>query len=464
MSRYVPRSPPPSPAARAVFQPRTVRCTRLASGLRILRVEARSTPLLHLSWVARAGSQYDPEGLEGLASLTAPLVKDGNRRLTERLPELAASLVVGFNWDCSFLSLKALGEDLDGAFELLNELTRGSALAPTVVAGWRRKRIAQVVERRFQPAALADDAFARAVYGRCRFGSPQLGSQASLGRTTVDHVRDFHRRHYDPRTGFLLVFGGVAADDLERRLASLPLPDGEPSQPAPPPITPPRSSSARVILVDLPGAVTTELRFGHVGVARSHPDFVPLEVLNAVLGGNSMSRLHLNLRERRGCTYSVKSRFIAREGPAPFVVATAVANHAVATAVREIRREVERLQQDKVPGQELADAQSYLIGAYPQRFQTAHDLAVLLRELALAGRLEDQLAGYPEQIRRVGPEDLMQLARRHLCLEPSVLVAVGPAAEIRDQLQGWGRVTEKSAMRASEPDRRAAGRGMFPGM
>ena len=89
-----------------------------------------------------------------------------------------------------------------------------------------------------------------------------------------------------------------------------------------------------MVIVDKPGAPQTALRIGHVGVPRSSPDYVPLEVMNTGLGGLFSSRINLNLRERHGYTYGSRSVFAYRRGPGPFFVGTSVRADATAPAVR----------------------------------------------------------------------------------------------------------------------------------
>src|SRR5690606_9592448 len=119
------------------------------------------------------------------------------------------------------------------------------------------------------------------------------------------------------------------------------------------------SEARRVVIVDRPGAVQSELRVGHVGVPRSTPDFFPLLVMNTILGGAFTSRLNLNLREKQGFTYGVSSGFAMRRSAGPFLVSTAVQTEVTAAAVTEILREVEGIRAEPVRPAELEDARNY---------------------------------------------------------------------------------------------------------
>jgi zinc protease len=127
-----------------------------------------------------------------------------------------------------------------------------------------------------------------------------------------------------------------------------------------PPGTAPRHENTTIHLVDRPSAVQSEVRIGHVGVPRHHPDYYPIIVMNAILGGAFTSRLNLNLREKHGFTYGVRSTFAFRRAAGPFVVQTAVASDVTARAVEESLHEMRAIRDDGVSADEVRNARDYL--------------------------------------------------------------------------------------------------------
>jgi zinc protease len=194
------------------------------------------------------------------------------------------------------------------------------------------------------------------------------------------------------------------------------------------------------VIVDRPAAAQTELRIVQPGVPRTHPDRTRLGLLNALLGGKFTSRLNLNLRERHGFTYGVNSRFVDRRGPGPFVVSTAVANPVAGAAVREVLSELERMREETVTPEELEETRSYIVGVFPYTLQTTSAILSRLAELALWGFADDHYDRALAEIRATSAEEVLELARRHLKPERATIVAVGPAAELRPQLEGFGEV------------------------
>ena len=111
----------------------------------------------------------------------------------------------------------------------------------------------------------------------------------------------------------------------------------------------PPSPAGRVVTVHRAGAAQSELRMGHIGLARSTPDYHALLVMNMILGGQFVSRINMNLREEKGYTYGARTSFEFRKGPGPFVFQTSVQSDVTAEAVREVLGEIETIRGDR-PG------------------------------------------------------------------------------------------------------------------
>lgn len=193
--------------------------------------------------------------------------------------------------------------------------------------------------------------------------------------------------------------------------------------------------------MDRPGAAQTELRVGHMGVSRTHPDYIPLIVLNTLLGGKFTSRINLNLRERHGYTYGATSRFVARMGPGPFLVNAAVATESAGASAREVLHELRVIREDLVETEELAETQSYMQGVFPYTVQTIGDLAKRLETLTLFDFPDDYYMRYLDRIATVTREEIREMARRHIDPTRAVVVAVGPAEVLEPQFEGVGPVT-----------------------
>jgi zinc protease len=190
-----------------------------------------------------------------------------------------------------------------------------------------------------------------------------------------------------------------------------------------------------VFLVDRPSAVQSEIRIGHVGVARHHEDYYSLLVLNTIIGGAFTSRLNMTLREKHGFTYGVRSHFTFRRGAGPFIVHTAVASDVTARAVEEALRELRTLREDGPTDDEVRTARDYLAGTLPLEMQTTEHIAARIAELHTfqldTGYFED----WRDRINAVSRDDVARVAREHLHTDRLAIVVVGNAAAIENDVR-----------------------------
>jgi zinc protease len=196
-------------------------------------------------------------------------------------------------------------------------------------------------------------------------------------------------------------------------------------------------------IVNKPGAPQSELRLGHVGLPRKHPDFFPTLVMNAVLGGLFGSRINLNLREAHGYTYGASSFYDWRRGPGPFVVSTAVESEVTAPALREILMEINRIRDEKISTEELSLARDYLEGVFPIRYETTAAIASALATLAIYDLPSDYYDSYRANIHSVSEGAVLKAAKTHLHPELLQTVIVGDATTVRHSLADYslGEVT-----------------------
>jgi len=252
---------------------------------------------------------------------------------------------------------------------------------------------------------------------------------------TRDHLRGFAETYIRPRRGGLVMVGDVSADEMEtlatRHFGSW---TGAPPAAFEAPVGP-RTLERRVWVVDRPGSVQAEIRVAHLGVERAHPDVFPLTVVNTLLGGAFTSRLNLNLRERNGFTYGVRSGFSFRRQPGSFQVSTAVGAESTVPAVREILAELERLVADGPSIEEVEASRDYIAGIFPLRLETVSQVAGRIAEQVIFGLPDDFHGTYRDRVRAVTLEDAAAAARRHIRPAEAQIVVVGDAATLVPALE-----------------------------
>jgi zinc protease len=437
-------APRPSPTApRSYSFPRFERAT-LSNGLRLVVAPVPKLPRVSVSAVVDAGAASEREGEEGVAALTAQLLLEGaagldGAALADRFERIGASVDAHADWDAAIVSLTALTSRLPEALSLVRDLLRAPEFPEREVVRLKDERLAEILQLRAEPGALADEQFARATYApTARYAWPAAGTAASVRALTRDVIRDFYTHHYQPGATTLVFAGDVTVADAVALAESL-FGDwrGERVNDALRPFdTAPTSRVVRVVAkADAP---QSEVRVGHVGLPRTHPDYFDAMVMNAILGGLFSSRINLNLREAHGYTYGAFSAFEWRRASGPFMIHTAVKSDVTGAAVREILKEIDGLRAAEVSEDELTLATSYLDGVFPIRYETTAAIATALANMVIHGLPEDFYDEYRPRVRAVTPAGVLRAAQLHLHPEELRIVVVGDPAVIATPL---GEVT-----------------------
>jgi predicted Zn-dependent peptidase len=196
-----------------------------------------------------------------------------------------------------------------------------------------------------------------------------------------------------------------------------------------------------VVLVDRPQSVQSVIFLGGLALQRKHADWVPLMVANEVLGGSAASRLFMDLREKRGLTYGAYSTVYEKVDVAPFRVYVAVRNEATGEALAALFDHLDRITGKAASKKELSDARRYLVDSFPLLIDTPAKIADLLSDLRVFGLPDDYWDGYRSAISGVTAEQALAAAGKYIRPEQELIVVVGKAAEIAQELGKYGPVT-----------------------
>ena len=421
-------------------------------GLRIWTLPHRYTELVTLALLIPAGSATDPSGGAGLAGFTGDLLDDGTRtrdgiELHRAFGRLGARFAVNVSSDATVLVVSALARHAREAVELLLEVATEPRFDPADIDRVRALRLNRIAQLRHVAGAVAERTWRRVLYGAHPYGHASLGDAETLEPLGGDDVRAFHASHYRLDRATLVIAGreealtaatGAAGGGAVTPRSPVDLAD-PPADPAPP--------SARLTFVPREGAVQSEIRVGHLGIARSADDFHAVRVMDMVLGGQFTSRLNMNLREAKGYTYGIRSTFDARRGRGPFDVATAVDAAVTADAIREMIDELRAIRDTRpVTDEELSVAKPALTLGFPRAFETSGQVARAALRLAVYDLPDDEYTRFVPRVEAVDAAAATAAARRHLDPDGLAVVVVGPP-EVRPTLGvlGLGEPVEPTA-------------------
>ena len=437
-----PSEAPPRPlSARAVqFPPYEIRT--LSNGLRVVIVLHHEQPAVSLRLLVGAGSVHNPPDKPGIASLAAALLDQGTttksaEQIADAIDSIGGAMGTGAGADLTFVNGVVMKDSFDLAMELIADVVRNPAFAQDEIDRQREQALSSLQVSLSDPDYVASVAFDRLVYGFHPYGLPASGTPESLASIRREDLQAFHRRYFVPNNMILAVVGDVTGEEAfstaERVFGKWPRADVPPLKLMEPP--PP---TRRVIVIDKPDAVQTEVRVGHLGIPRKHEDYTAVDLAIKILGGEGANRLHRVLRSERGLTYGASADMQAFKQAGDFVAETDTRTETTGEALRLTVEEFMRLRRERVGNRELSDAQAYLAGNFPLTIETPDAIATQVLNAVFYELPIEEIGTFPERVQAVRPDDVQRVAQRYVMPDRLSVVLVGNAAAFASQLKGIG--------------------------
>jgi predicted Zn-dependent peptidase len=431
----VDRSKLPALGPEPPFQFPEIRRRTLGNDLRVWTVEHHAVPLVSFLVLVPIGAAADPRERPGLAAITSDMLDEGCGDLNaielhETLGRIGGHLDSEIGSDATVLTLTTLARFADRAAGLLADMVIRPRLEPRDFDRVRDLRLNRLVQLRDMAPALADRTFAQLLYPNHPYGHLPIGTEGSLRAMTLREVGSFHRSTFVP-SGITVIASGDAshealADLVERAFAGW-TPGGEARSPAEPVAlrqAPPLQE--QVALLHRPAAAQSELRIGHVAVARDTPDYHALLVLNMVLGGQFVSRINMNLREDKGYTYGARTSFDFRRGRGPFAFHASVQSEVTVDAILEALSELRAIRGERpVTRKELETGRAGLTRGYPRNFETAEQISRGAAQLALYDLPDDYFSTFVPRVLAIDEADVTRVAAEHIDPARFLIVIVG---------------------------------------
>jgi zinc protease len=445
----VDRSRLPVPGTDPPFRFPSIARRVLGNGLELRAVTHRAVPIATAVLLVRGGSSVDPADRPGLTSITAGLVDEGSSGQTalevaDRIARIGGDFDLEVGSDAILISLTTLDRFMDEALGLLHEMVTAPNLLADDFDRTRKLRLERIRQLKDHPPAMAERAFVRQLYGDHAYGHLSIGDEESLTSATIDEARALHPALFTPAGSTLVVVGDRSEEALLDGATAVF--DRWPQSPVAATVDrsaalapPPEQPRARLAIVRRDGAAQSELRIGRVCASRSTPDYHALLALNAILGGQFVSRLNMNLREDKGYTYSVRTAFELRRGRGPFVMQTSVATDKTAAAIHEVLTEIRDIGATRpATRDELTMAKAALGRGYPRAFETANQVARSVAQLALHGLPDTYFEEFIPRLEAVSLDDVTRVATQYLDLETMATLIVGDFDKIGPSLLSLG--------------------------
>ena len=441
-SVFAQKQTPPAPGAPKGFAVPAIRRVDLPNGLKIRFVPYGEMPKATVRLVIQTGNMDEAANEVWLSDLTADLLEQGTTtRTAEQLAREAAlmggPLEVSVTANQTSIGADVFSESAAAAVNLIADVARNPRFPESELARLKADRVRMLSISRSTPQSIAQEKFYGVVYPNHPYGRV-YPTDAMLQGYTLDQVKAFHDRNFGAARSFVYVVGRFDANAVERAIRDAfgNWKAGTPATRAS--ITP--VSKRGVYFVERPGAVQSTLYIGLPVIDPSSPEYLPLTVMNSLLGGSFGSRITSNIRENKGYTYSPQGVLQGRLGTGTWIEIADVTTNVTGPSIKEIIGEIDRLRAEPPTAAELTGIQNYLAGTFVLRNSSRSGIANQLSFLDLYGLSEDYLRTYVQKVYALTPADIQRLA--HTYIDPSKLaiIVVGDPATVPDQIKTYGEI------------------------
>ena len=426
----------------------------LANGMTVLLMEKPGVPLVSFAAIVKAGSVMDPAGQEGLASVTAGLLRKGTgkrsaQKFAEDLDYIGASFAADAGLDFTSLSAECLSKDLDQGLDLVSDALLHPAFFETEVDKLLSQSIDGVKAAKDEAQSVTLSYYYGYLFGKHPYARPEGGDELSLARIKREAIVKFYEANYKPGSTILAVVGEFDRARLKAKLEQLfgAWPAASGARPAVPPLQ--MIKGRRLLLIDKPDSTQTFFALGNVGTAVNDPDRVAIRVVNTVFGGRFTSQLNQALRVESGLTYGAESFFDSKEQPGAFAIFSYTKNDSTAQAIDLALKVLDKLHQEGVSAEELASAKAYIRGQFPPNIETSGQLARRIASNEFYGLTDDEINQLEARIDAVTLPLTKQVIAKHFPADNLVFLLIGKAAEIRPVVLKYA--TQQDMRKISDP-------------
>jgi len=408
----------------------------LPNGLKVTLVPYGNLPKVTLSLVVRTGNLNEPADMPGLADIAGNLMKEGTTsRSAEQIAQDAAgmggAIAIGVGPDESDVAIDVLSEFGPKAAALVADVAEHPLFPESELPRLKNDALRQLTISKSLPQSIALERFRKILYGDHPYGTV-FPTEESIQKTDVAAIKKYYEGNFGAVRSHLYVAGRFDTAEMKKAIAA-----GFGAWAKGPEAVSdvPKVAPKHVLdLTDRPGAPQSTLLVGTPVPSATSPDWIPLVVTNALLGGSFGSRITSNIREQKGYTYSPRSEISQRYRDAYWSEAADVTTQYTGASLKEIFAEIDHLAKEPPGDAELKGIQSYLSGLFVIQNSSRGALISQLRYVNLQGLGEDYLKNYVQKVNAVTPDQVTKMTREHIKPDQMTMVVVGDKSTVSEQL------------------------------
>jgi zinc protease len=419
--------------------------TKLPNGAELIVIEKHDLPLvaLNIDFVGGAAN-YEPADKLGVANFAARMLSEGTKsksadELSNAQQMLGTTIQSVVGPESGTIRFTALKDKFEPALGLLADMMLNSTFPDAALERLRGQQLVALTQAKDQPNSIAQNVFNRVTFGdQHPYG--RIVTDQTVKAATRQDVLNFASSYFRPGRAVITVSGDIDAKTaraiVEKTLSAWPAGGERPSfayGPTPAP------KARTIYLVDKPKAAQSVFAFGTPGPSRNTPDYYSLAVMNNILGGLFQSRLNHDIREIKGYSYGVSSRFNYGRGPGAFQAGGGIVSAKSDSALIGFMTHLNGVRGSApFTDDEVKQGKDNLIQSLPARFETVNGVAAAISSIYTQDLPESFFQDYASKIGAVSKDDLTRVAQKYIDWDHMNLVIVGDRALIEGPLKATG--------------------------
>ncbi|WP_025763620.1 M16 family metallopeptidase [Dyadobacter tibetensis] len=420
----------------------------LKNGLTIFLMEQHEVPVIHASFTFDAGSMHDGSN-SGLANLTADALLLGTKKfskteLDDQVDYVGATLRSTAGKESAGITATFAKKDQDLMLEILKEVSMFPTFDSIEFNKNKERTLLNLQQLRESPRSVIANYYNALLFPNFPYGAPREGTPLSVAPLSSEMAQTFYKQFYTTDRAALALVGDFDSALMKRKLTAIfgvwktnaaalvkrKAPELD-------------FKESRVLLINKEDARETTFLIGGKGIDYNSPDYVPVMVINTILGGRFTSWLNDALRVNSGLTYGARSGFSRYKYAGTFQISTFTKNETTVPAIDLALQVLDSLHQHGITTEILESAKAYVKGDFPPNYESSGSLAQLLTDMYRYGFDENYINTFQQKVENIDLKQAKEIIARYFPKDNLQFVLIGKADEIREQVKKYGNLLEK---------------------
>jgi len=416
----------------------------LSNGLKVMFAQRSSVPVINMNLMMDAGFAADQSAKPGTARLAMNMLREGTKtrnsiQISDEILNLGISLGVFSSLDNSNITMNALKSNFDKSLDLFADVLLNPVFPEKDLARLKKEQLLSIKQEQSEPFGMALRMLPKLIYGEGHaYSNPFSGSgtEESVASITRADVVKFHQTWLAPNSSTLIVVGDITAAELKNKLEAKLAGWKQKQVPAKNIATANASSVKKVFVIDKPDALQSILMVGQLAPTGQSNDWVNMDMMNRILGGEFTSRINMNLREDKHWSYGAGSFLLDTKGQSMFVGYAPVQTDKSAESATEMKKEIENfIGTNPATQEEFSKVQANAVMQLPGGWETNGAVVAALEEQVKYNRGKDYWPNYANKIKTLSLKDIQLAATKVIQPGQMTWLIVGDRKKIEKSLR-----------------------------